>query len=86
MFEANYPESTNRIFLIHCKHAIRSGRMTVVYVVYMILVSLGSLVNIVPSFFRRGYDLVKGFMDETTQSKMMFLGSELTSETLYIAK
>jgi hypothetical protein len=47
MFEANYPECTNRVFLIH-----------------------------LPSFFRRGYDLVKSFMDENTRSKLMFLGSD----------
>ena len=30
MFEANYPEGAHRVFLIHSKYAIRSGRAAMV--------------------------------------------------------
>ena len=46
----------------------------------MVLVSVA---HTVPSFFPWCYNLVKGLVDENTRSKVFFLGSEFTSETLY---
>ena len=40
-----------------------------------------SLAHTVHSFFRKYYNLVKGFLHENTHSKIFFLGSEFTSET-----
>ena len=82
MFEANYPEAVNHVFLIYCKYIIRSGRQGREKVLYNVIYSA----HTVPCIFQTAYNLVKNSLHERSRSRIICLDSEFTSEkiTMYI--